>query len=405
MDEKKLIKDLFLAYYECRKNKRNTINAKKFEFNYEHNLFELKNEILNRTYTPEKSITFIIEKPVKREIFAADFKDRIIHHYIIKKLNNLFETRFIYDSYACRKNKGTLFGVKRIYNFIKKCSNNYKNDCFILKMDIEGFFMTIDKKILKKSLFEFVEEKYHSYDKDIILFLIEKILENDPTINCTVKGKKEKWFDLPKTKSLFHSAENCGLPIGNLTSQIFANFYLNKFDHFVINELKIPYYGRYVDDFIIIHNDKNYLLNIIPKIKIFLKNELNLKLHPKKIYLQHYKKGVNFLGSHIKPDRIYAKNNVKGNFFQKIKNFNKFLHKQNIEIFELKHIMSVVNSYLGTFAHFNTYKIRQKMLLSINNMNNFFRIKKNKIIINKKYERNSNWNSNMVQPKFKSYNI
>jgi RNA-directed DNA polymerase len=379
-----LLTDLFLAYYECRKNKKNTINAKKFELNYENNIFKLYDEIKNETYFPSRCIVFIIDKPVKREIFASDFRDRVIHHYIIKKLNPLFEKTFIYDSYACRKNKGTLFGVKRVYDFIKKCSNNYKDECFILKMDIEGFFMNINKKILHNILIEFIDKFYFDYDKKIILFCVKTILENDYKKNCYFKSNKSKWNELPKSKSLFGTPDHCGLPIGNLTSQIFANLYLNEFDKFIKNELKIEYYGRYVDDFVIIHKDKQFLKKIVGDIEGFLKTYLELKLHPKKLYLQNYKKGVGFLGTFIKPNRIYIKNNIKGNFFKKINEINSIIENK-LSKNELEKIICSVNSYLGLMKNHKTFNLRKKMMSQIKNNHNYFlNIKNNKIIINKK---------------------
>jgi hypothetical protein len=130
------LSELFQAYYDCRSNKRNTANALAFEMNYESNLFQLHEEINNGTYTPGRSIAFVVEKPVKREIFAADFKDRVVHHLIINKLNPLFEKQFIYDSYSCRVNKGTHFGIGRVTRFIRQCSQNHQLPCYILKFGI-----------------------------------------------------------------------------------------------------------------------------------------------------------------------------------------------------------------------------------------------------------------------------
>ena len=143
--------------------------------------------------------------------------------------------------------KGTHYGIKRITNFIKKCSENYTKDCYILKLDIQGFFLTINKDILYDRLDEFVSSADQHRDLSLILSLCKKIIYNDPTDSCIVKGKKADWEDLPKSKSLFHNRRKCGLPIGNLTSQIFANFYLNAFDHFILDVLHIKYYGRYMD--------------------------------------------------------------------------------------------------------------------------------------------------------------
>jgi len=297
--------DLFEAYLLCRKNKRNTHNALAFEVDYEHNLLRLANEINNGTYQPGRSIAFIVNNPVKREIFAADFRDRVVHHWLIAKLNPLFERIFINDSYACRTGKGTHLGFKQLDGFIKSCSSDYKKDCYILKLDIAGFFMHIKRKILFNSLEKLILKNYMAEDKSLVLEICKIIVYNNPAQNCIIKGRKSDWAGLPKNKSLFHSPAGCGLPIGNLTSQVFANFYLNPFDHFIKTTLNIRYYGRYVDDFVIINNDKEFLKSLIPKIRSFLQNELQLELHPKKIYLQHFSKGVKFLGVVIKPHRIY----------------------------------------------------------------------------------------------------
>jgi retron-type reverse transcriptase len=140
--------ELFEAYANCRSTKRNTLNALAFEMDYEVNLLKLCAEINDGSYQPGKSIAFIVNKPVKREIFAADFRDRVVHHLIINKLNPLFEKTFIHDSYACRKGKGTHFGIQRVDRFIRQCSQNYTKDCYVLKLDIQGFFMHINKTLL-----------------------------------------------------------------------------------------------------------------------------------------------------------------------------------------------------------------------------------------------------------------
>ncbi|MBA7548035.1 hypothetical protein ES705_40481 [subsurface metagenome] len=230
---------------------------------YENNLIQLCEEINNYSYKIGNSIAFIVNKPVKREIFAADFRDRVVHHLIINKLNPLFEKQFIYDSYSCRVGKGTHFGIKKVDRFIRRCSQNYTKDCYVLKLYIQGFFMHINKKILFDKLEKIIKAKYHQSDKELIIELCSKVVFNDPTENCIVKGKHSDWKGLPKSKSLFHTGKDFGLPIGNLTSQVLANFYMDSFDHFVKHNLKIRYYGRYVDDFVIVHNEKEYLKSLI----------------------------------------------------------------------------------------------------------------------------------------------
>jgi len=258
--------------------------------------------------------------------------------------------------------KGTHFGIQRVDKFIRQCSANYTKDCYILKLDLQGFFMSINKSILFTKLEQFIKEKYHAPDKDLITKLCKQIIFNDPTKNCIIKGKRENWNELPDKKSLFHSKPNCGLPIGNLTSQVFANFYMDSFDHFVKHDLKIRYYGRYVDDFVIVHKDKEYLKKVISKLSEYLQTELNVTIHPKKIYLQHYSKGVKFLGTVILPNRIYIANRTKGNFYNAIKKQNQIAraHKPTKEVQQA--FQSSMNSYLGIMKHYKSYKLRKEMI-------------------------------------------
>ena len=360
-----LLPDLFRAYYDARKNKRSTINALLFELNYEAKLLELHEEIKNRKYKISRSICFISFHPIQREIFAADFRDRVIHHLVYNYIVSYFERIFINDSYSCRIGKGTSYGVKRVDHFIRSCSKNYTRDCFILKLDISGYFMSMDRSILYQKV-EKVLSRFRNtvnFDVDLILHLIRKIVFHDPTKNCTVKGSKNDWKNLPKSKSLFYAEKNKGFPIGNLTSQLFGNIYLNDFDHFICHKLGTKYYGRYVDDFVIVHHNKKYLKSIVPVLNQYLQDSLFLKLHPKKIYLQHFSKGVVFLGRIIKPHRIYISSRTKNGFYKKIQYWNNFISKnKKIDEENLKLFISCMNSYLGMLNHYDTYKLRKKIL-------------------------------------------
>ncbi len=357
------LSDLFEAYADCRANKRNTRNALSFELDYEHELVALCDEINNGTYRLGRSIAFVIDKPVKREIFAASFRDRVVHHLIINKLNPLFEKEFIYDSYACRKGRGVHFGIQRLDRFIRRCSRNYTEDCYVLKMDIQGFFMAIDRRILWSMLRDFIIVNYPQADKELLLVLCHKMLANNPTKNCFIKGSRKNWDDLPPNKSLFHSAPMCGLPIGNLTSQIFANLYLNLFDHYIKHDLNLRYYGRYTDDFVVVHQSREYLAALIPQISRFLKLNLGLTLHPRKIYLQHYSKGVPFLGVIIRPNHITAGKRTKGNFYDAIVKHNTVVSERKPSKEEQAVFLCSMNSYLGIMKHYNTYGLRKRMLI------------------------------------------
>ncbi|MDD3793413.1 MAG: reverse transcriptase domain-containing protein [Candidatus Gracilibacteria bacterium] len=386
----KLLYNLFQAYYEARKNKRNTLNQLDFEFNLEENIIKLYDELISGTYKVGKSIYFIQTHPVKREIFAGNFRDRIVHHLIYDYILPIFEKDFIYDSYSCRKGKGTSFGVERIERFIRSCSENYTENCYILKLDISGYFMSIDKDILFEKIENILSNKKDllKIDYNFILYLIKEIIYNDPTKNSIFKGKRSDYIGLPKNKSLFFAKQNSGLPIGNLTSQLFSNIYLSDFDKYIKEELKIKYYGRYVDDFVIIHKDKNYLKEVIKKINKYLKYNLLLNLHPKKIYLQDYTKGVLFLGVFIKPYRTYIRKRSIGYFYKKIEVLNKRLENNDLKIdSKLKQdFLSIINSYLGFLKHHKSYKKRKHLLLNQVSASfwNYFFISNNYTLVKKK---------------------
>jgi retron-type reverse transcriptase len=149
---------LFHAYFDCRRNKRNTLNALKFELHFEKYIFELADDIRNGTYQPGRSIAFIVTKPVKREVFAAQFRDRVVHHWLIRKLNPFFENAFMEDSYACRIGKGTHFGIRRMRDFIQECALENEGEAYVLKLDIRGFFMHISRHLLFEKLEDFISK-------------------------------------------------------------------------------------------------------------------------------------------------------------------------------------------------------------------------------------------------------
>ena len=367
--KQQLLLDLFRAYFDARANKRKTANALAFEDGYEEKLFKLCDEISSRTYTIGQSICFIVDKPVKREIFAADFRDRIVHHLIFNYINAIFERHFIKDSYSCRTGKGTSEGIKRVDHFMRSCSENYQKDCWILKLDIKGYFMAMDRNILYKKLERKLSGiKNADFDLNLTLYLIRTVVFHDPTKNCRIKGRREDWVGLPKSKSLFFAEKEKGFPIGNLTSQLFGNIYLDELDHFIAEKLVIKRYGRYVDDMVFVHHDKEFLKSVVSKISDYLQKELKLTLHPKKIYLQHFTKGVYFLGAFIKPYRIYIGNKTKTNFYAAAKVWNEVAEKKRglTAGEETKKFVACVNSYLGIMKHYQTSKLRKKIALGFN---------------------------------------
>ncbi len=359
-----LLQDLFQAYFDCRRNKRNTKQALKFELHFEENILKLSEEIQSKKYEISPSSIFIVDSPVKREICAADFRDRIVHHYIVKKLELYLEQLFIYDSYACRKWKWTLFWVKRAIRFLRAVSENYEKEAYILKLDISWFFLSIDHEILWGKIQTLIKAYFFEKEdeKEILLYLCKKIIFHRPQEKCIIKSPRVSWLWLPKNKSLFFVGLSKGLPLWNLTSQVFANLYLHELDIFVKQELWIQYYGRYVDDLFLFSREKEYVLSLIPKIQDFLLANLKLKLHPKKIYFQHISKWFLFLWTYIKPYRSYIATRTKTNFYRCIQDIS-----ENIPQELLISKRQSINSYLGFLRYNDTFTLREKMIKDVKN--------------------------------------
>lgn len=346
--------DIFQAYYDCRKTKRNTWNALCFEENLERNLMNLYYEIINDSYVPGRSICFVIEHPKIREIWAADFKDRIVHHLLYNKISNRFHNSFINDSYACIPKKGTHRAVDKTEQMIKSITQDYKYPAYYLKADVSNFFVSIQKDILEKLIFKKVHEEY-------LRKLTKIILHHDPTKNVFIKGKKHLLNKVPPYKSLFNANGN-GLPIGNLSSQFFANVYLNELDQYAKHDLKIKNYIRYVDDILIIDREGEVLSSYVPKIDKFIKENLKLHLHPNKVEINRIDRGFKMLGFVCKPRTRYLRNETIKRAKNKIGGMLK--SKQ-----DSKKILATANSYFGICRQAKTYKVRNtfaNMLLKFN---------------------------------------
>ena len=348
-----LLTDIFKAYYQARSNKRNTYSQVRFERDLSRNLISLYEQVLGRTYRPERSMCFIIHDPVQREVFAASFRDRIVHHYLYNQLEPVFEPAFIYDSYSCRKGKGTLFGIERLEHHIRSCSENYHRQCFALKLDIEGYFMKMDRSLL----FDMLQSRIDSlascgrlpsgFDYDTVLFLLRQVVFLDPTKGCRIKGQLSDWRGLPSTKSLFKSAPGCGLPIGNLTSQLFSNVYLNELDQYVKRTLGFRHYGRYVDDFYIIDGSRDRLSAAIPLVADFLSSQLHLNLNYRKVKIIPVESGVPFLGAVVSPDgRHLSRRSIR-----------RIEHRRMDSLCRERNpfaLQAIMNSYSGYLEHFDT---------------------------------------------------
>ena len=265
------------GYNEFLKGKRKKKDVIRFGKEKRENLEKLRLSLINKTYNPGNYSQFIVNDPKTRIIHKANVEDRIIHHIVSSFLEEIFDNTFIEHSYSCRKDKGTHRGVLGLQKMAIKESHNNTKTCWILKCDISKFFASVNHKILIKILSRKIKDNEFM---DLLVMIINS-------------------FYSDKTKDL---SDKKGIPLGNLTSQFFSNIYLNELDQFVKHSLKVKYYLRYADDFAFISTDRNYLLSLIPSIRLFLEKELDLELHPKKVILGKFSNGIDFLGYIVFPD-------------------------------------------------------------------------------------------------------
>lgn len=210
--------DIFEAYYQCLKHKGGSPSTVNYMLEHRQDLIRLADEINSRTYYPTTSIAFVVTKPKYREVFAANFRDRVVHHLIALRIEPLLEQTFSDRTFNCRKEKGVLYGIDMLKEDIRKCSRDYTSDCYVMRLDMRGFFMSIDKVLLDSMLQQFISDHYQGHDKDDILWLAHITVMHRPELDCERRSGQERWSHLPPNKSLFTNVSGLGLPIGNLSS-------------------------------------------------------------------------------------------------------------------------------------------------------------------------------------------
>lgn len=329
-------KKLHFSYFKARKCKRYRDYVLEFGRNLEKNLIKLNQELLNQTYCHGSYREFIVCDSKKRHIRAAPFRDRIVHHALCNVIEPIFDKSFIFDSYACRKEKGTHQAIKRLRKFLKTLSKEKRN-IYCFQADISKYFDSIDHDIL----FSLIKKKIK--DKKI-LWLVKEILDS-----CCIR----KIY-----KDLF-SFRQIGIPIGNLTSQLFANIYLNEIDQFAKHGLKEKYYLRYMDDFLFLSYSKKDLFQIKEKINLFLRENLKLTLHPKKANIFNVKNGIYFLGyRNFANYRLLKKDTVK-RFIKRQKFYQK---KLNQGLMSQKKFNASLSSWLAYAKFGDSWRLRKKIL-------------------------------------------
>lgn len=352
------IDEVYDAYYDCCRHKGSTPGCIEYQMNYIANNYQLYIDLNSMKYEISKSKTFCVTRPKLREVFCADFRDRIIHHLLAIKFTDILEGEMTDKAYACRVGKGTDYGIADVKKEIERVSDNYTKEAWVLKCDLQGFFMSINRSLLYSLLENVIKKKYHGDDIDWWLWLWKIVVLHDPTKNCIKVGDLSLWDKLPKNKSLFTCGEGVGLPIGNLPSQLLANLLLSQFDKLMIERVgKNGGYGRYVDDFVVISRDKKTLLNILQESRGYLLKELGLTLHPRKVSIQRASSGVRFTGALIRPGRTLPNSRTVEHLYEVIDKFGMMSDTKG-EVLQ-RHV-SRINSLMGVLVHYNTYNIRRK---------------------------------------------
>ena len=314
---------LFKAYTEARVGKRRTEDEIRFEMNLFSNIDRLAEAIITRNYKPGRGIAFIVRDPVIREIFAATFKDRVVHHLLYDLSYEWWDRRFIGNSFSCRIGKGTELGWRTLRKDMIKCSQMGKIPSTVYKFDLSGYFMSLNRKLLFQRISWGLRRQFAEAPEIYRLarYLWREVIFDDPTKDVRIRGTKHDWRDLPRTKSLFFQPPGTGIVIGNLTSQLLSNIYLDQLDRFVKIELGYKHYGRYVDDFYIVipNTERKKLARDRQRIDLYLKS-LGLKLHPKKCYVQPVEHGVEFLGAKVYLQHVQPGTRVRHNFHRTVYN-------------------------------------------------------------------------------------
>jgi len=312
--------NLLLAWQEFLCGKKKKKDVIEFQLKLSDNIFNLHHDLKTKTYKHSEYKAFKINDPKPRDIHKASVRDRLLHHAIYRILYPYFDKKFIHDSYSCRNEKGTHRAVNRFRDFHRIVSKNNTKTCWVLKCDIRKFFASIDHKTLKDIL------NKHIQDEDTI-WLLDQIIYSFHSYTPPMPSR----------------STSIGLPLGNLTSQLLVNIYMNEFDQFMKHNLKVKYYIRYVDDFVILSDNREYLEEILKQMKEYLITKLKLNMHPDKVYIKTIFSGFDFLGWVHFPNHRVLRTSTKRRMFKNLKANN---YKKES-----------VFSYLGMLNGGNAYKL------------------------------------------------
>lgn len=333
--------NLYQAYLHARLGKRYRDEVMKFSFNLEENLMELRNELLNQTYEIGGYREFFVWEPKKRLIMALPFRDRVVQWAIYQLVNPILDKMYIFDSYGCRNNKGTLKAYQRLHYWLRQVAKK-EQKYYYLKLDVSKYFYRVDHQVLIKLLRKRVADKK-------LLWLIESIINYDEiSFGLKLNGDVDNPEDRVKGK---------GMPIGNLTSQMFANLYLNELDQYCKRELGIHYYVRYMDDVIILSDDKDKLHEYKDLIQSFLEDKLKLNLN-NKTAIRPITLGIEFVGYRLWPTHIKVRKKTALKMKRRIKYVKKQFERDEMTF---EKVNATVQSYMGILKHCNSYSLQNSI--------------------------------------------
>ena len=360
MEDKLTFEELYEAYSICLKNKKRKIGTYGF-VNEElcANLMRLLEELNNRKYTPRPSNCYVVTDPALREIYAAQFADRIVQHFYMKEIDKYLEKDLIYGCCSCRKEKGTGYALELLNKFLVETSKNGTKDCFFLKIDLSGYFMSIDRKKVGEKFSELIKDKYVGKHKDLLLYLTPIIFENNPAENCIYKCADDLRKKVPDRRKMDPNSIY-GMAIGNLTSQAGSNLNLNEFDHYVTEEINLRKYIRYVDDIVIVSSNKKKLINLLPNI-IEKLGETHQYISRKKTKIDTAYHGVPFLGKVSYP---YGYQTAKKETIIRL-----YQRAKELEYTDEDNFLAKANSQIGLLKKYNCRKLIQ----------NYYKIIENKV--------------------------
>ena len=336
-----------------------------FSLDYPRKLRELCYEINSCTYQAAESIKFVILKPKVRQVIAADFRDRIAQTYFVQALLPLLEAYEHPESYSCRVGKGALAAAQRLYEMNFEESNGYMVDMWVCSLDFQNFFMSLDMTLWAERMKDFIRERYEGADKTLLLFLADRIYYSLPQEHCITKGGPWIHRMVPKGKKLDDCEPYQGVPIGNVSSQIMANFATTALLRF-LDSLHLGSVLLYTDDFLIFTRDKQRLLASLPLIREFVQSEMHLTLHPHKVYLQHFSKGFNALGYRFRYDNMTPSKRNVHNFKRRAAMLLRMEQRDIRECYTYKEqAVGHLNAYLGLLKHSRSYRLRTEVLDSL----------------------------------------